>query len=644
MVTYNKYTRFFYFFISVIVALSSCSTNEEFSEDNSENSELSCTAHDKIFADGMSRSSLTFDASRGMVFTWNVGDAITVFAEGDYSAAQRYNLKTGGGTPSAKFVSDNFRLVKDKLYYSVSKAQDEHISLPDLNNVLVNYAGQTQVGNADTKHLGSYDFMVSGQLCTNDNTLSFEFKHLGSTLRVVMGNFQATAGSEEKQALDLLKEENDAHTLRCVRFTEMEIYDSENSFRQPNRYFSFLTGTEGRTYTLKWPEQEITSMERFKLNLVNASTASDARSGISRFDEYNDGSATAKNQIITYMEIPPVDFRNKTIAVMLKGYYEKKVDDTWQKVDVSYVGEISGNNLNILAGEARQFSFSMKKPSEFKVTLKINHMWQHGSTLDQSRASTGDPGNDKEIVTPKYLYYIYCVNGKVIKPQAGATGCVTTITQANWVTNNIDGAWISTYKDGIITLQKPNDANTFHLYVVASESALTISDISAGTDEETVVRELKYNIGGTDAQVFMRDLYSTPWDADDFSGNITDPIQDVILYHVAAKVDLKWNSSTAIKTISVNKVKNTGLYLFKPTENVFDAEGGYTASHTFNDDNEMDQQYNGRYVFYLPQFQRTNCTYNVTLGSGSPENITFYPLEISTYGGFTSWLRWLKKK
>ena len=223
------------------------------------------------------------------------------------------------------------------------------------------------------------------------------------------------------------------------------------------------------------------------------------------------------------------------------------------------------------------------------------------------------------------------------------------MTDSNWETKNNNGVWISTYKGkggddkGIIKLQKPAHVSTgpshtgecsYHLYVVASQTALTLSELAAGTSEETVVQALTYNLPSTGVQTFMRDLYSTPWDATNFVGNITDPMQDVTLYHVAAKVDLKWNSTSAIENVSVNNVKNSGLYIFKPTENA-NEPGTYNASQTM----DIDQQYNGRYVFYLPQFTN-NCTFNVTLGGNPEEYITFTP---ATTGGFTSWLRWLKK-
>ena len=126
-----------------------------------------------------------------------------------------------------------------------------------------------------------------------------------------------------------------------------------------------------------------------------------------------------------------------------------------------------------------------------------------------------------------------------------------------------------------------------------------------------------------------------------FIGALKDPYQDVILYHVAAKVDLKWNSSAMLPItgenafVKVNNVKNSGLSLFKPTTNTYE-----TGSYNVKAPIEEDTWLNGRQVFYLPQFANSNCTYNVKIGDKPAENVTFSP---ATTNGFTSWLRWLRK-
>lgn len=641
-------------FLSVVLCfmLASCSSSDEIAQnEDKDNSELFCEAKEKTFIGDITRSSLSLDLAKGgMAFAWTEGDGMTVFAKDDSRATQLYMLESGVGQARAKFNADNFKLTLNKLYYAFSKVEgrDAHVDIPSQNNITVDYSGQTQIGNASTKHLGEYDFMAAGTQCVDENSAHFLFYHLGSTLRVLMKfDNVGLADGDEKTALNL---DADNTSYKKVRFTEMEIFDSENSFRQTERHFSFAEGTQGDTYTFKWPEQVIDKMDRFTLRLK----ADGSEEGVSRFDAFMDGSGdNTKNRLIGYMEIPPMDFTNKKIGIMLKGSYKKLEGGKWVEYPVSYIGTYE-QALNVVAGNAYQINVDMKKPDDFKVTLKINHMWQHGSTLDQTRSAstTGDPGYDKEIATPAYIYYIYCHDGKVVKPTTDsgedAVTEISGLTAGNWDTQSNDGTYISTYKgkgsgdNGIITLQKPDCTAghdcSYHLYVVASQSALNLSGVALGSSEETVVRALTYDLPNTGVQVFMRDLYSTPWSAADFVGNLTDPIQDVTLYHVAAKVDLKWNSSTSIERVTVDKVKKENLYIFQPTQNTdgIVQTGGYTETM----DMDVDQQFNGRCVFYLPQF-KSNCTYNLTLGNNSPEEVTFSP--VSTQGGFTSWLRWLKK-
>lgn len=667
--------------LAMCAAIASCTTNEDIVQDEGKVSSTStCDVKEKQSSDEFSSRSMLNFGTKGMEFVWEKNDEMTVMARNDNSARQIYVLQSEGGEPKATFYTENFKPKIGQLYYAFGKSEtsSKKVKIPDQNNITVDYSGQTQIGNASPGHLGEYDFLASAALCVNQDAMHLDFNHLGSTFRVVM-DFDVTEAvvnnQYERAALTATADQSAAeNAVKMTRFTEMEIYDSENTFRQTTRNFSFETGTNGDNYTFAWPGQEITKMDRFKVALMNETESRsdpatyEGAKGITRFDPLVDNSTNAKdkNKLIAYMEFPPADFTNKKIVIMLKGYYEKYESGSWKKHDVSYVATHEANfsfsgvpTRNLEAGKACVMRLTMKKPEKFDVSLKVNHMWQHGSTLDHtlsSKAGTGDPGYDKEIVTPTHIYYIYCHDGEVVAPRDGGSA-VTHITASgtsDWDTKNTDGVWTSTYKggtnNGIITLDKPeckkstkDEKCEYHLYVVASTSPLTIS-ANVDDSEADVVRALTYDLPSTGVQTFMRDLYSTPWDATNFVGDITDPVQDVTLYHVAAKVDLKWNSATAVKNVSANDVKKQGLYIFKPTENTGGiVSSGYT--ETFSLADNVDQWYNGRYILYLPQFKtadNNDCTYNVKLGTYDAENITF--TSVNTQGGFTSWLRWLKQK
>lgn len=576
------------------------------------------------------RSSLTL-GSRGMDFKWTAEDELTVFAKGDDQSTNLYKLKSGTGTTSATFSADYFSLKKDVRYYALSMSEHnacDGTKIPDQRNITLSYAGQIQKGNASTAHLGQYDYMVASTICDADNNAHFSFTHLGLTLRLVMNT-----------------ESSDAEAFRNTEFTEIEIYDSEDSFRQPQRFYSFEAGTsaDNSKFSVVWPEQTITSAERFKLNLQNAT---DNTKGIKPTEDTNDGSGSSNNKLIAYIELPPNDFTGKMIGFIVRGKNGTS--------DVTYYGSSQG--FSMLNDKAYQINLTLKQTTDYTVILKVNHQWQNGYTEDNSAKTraTGDPGYDDKVYLPTNLYYVFCVGGNVRKVNNADYNCIKNIPVADWTTTADEV--LSTYKTKL-TLQTTDEdkGKSKHLYVVASTKDLEdgcFKNNTLNTEEE--VRALVFDIDGASAsctaldetQTFLRDIYSTPWDTEaTFSGNLKNPIQDVILYHTAAKVDLKWNSTNALpttgdnNTVKVKNVKDTNLFLFKPTENTYDS-GSYT--YTVSAPITIGTQWNGRQVFYLPQFANPNCSYDVTIGSNPHTGANEVKFSPSTANGFTSWLRWLK--
>lgn len=636
-----------YMVVLSLLAISSC-TNDDLSEGGiSKETEKGLVAEARSMEFDLTRSRLDF-SSTGMSFTWTSDDKLSVFAQGNDDAVQQYSLTSGGGSKTARFSSENFALTNDTRYYALNKTQETaggETRIPSQNNITLDYSGQVQEGNANTSHLGKYDYMVSSSKCESPDHINLDFEHLGFTLRVVM-----TVDDANKE------------TFKNTEFTSLEIYDSENAFRQQKRLFSFAAGTTVDGYTPTWPSQTITGEDRFTLKFEDPS---DNTKGVKPTDEFRDGSGANNNsKLIAYIQLPAVDFSGKTIGFILKG-----------KNGAIYYGDTNGYNMNM--GKAYQVNLTLKPTTDYNVMLKINHDWQLGAKVEDLTRATGDPGNKDELYVPTYLYYILCVDGIVrsVNPLEGASAetskavnsisvdgksgedNTTADTKDVWSTTTIDDKTISTYGKVLTFKLQDSEKNlSKHLYVIASRTQLpaeTFNSIIGYTDvnnkggatAETTIQALAYSIQGVastnaqldNSQLFMRDLYSTPWTETNFIGNLVDPMQDVILYHVAAKVDLKWNSATAVTgDVKVNNVQNTNLSLFQPATingtSVYVGTNDYTVTSTIEDD----RMYNGRQVYYLPQFN----TYNVTVGNKTPENVTFTP---ATTNGFTSWLRWLKK-
>lgn len=626
---------------AIVVLFSSCAGDEEMNGGKPE-----VPGYDGIVAEVLpmedasqgSRSSLTFDAQKGMVFSWNDPDnnpdVLTVFPESGAASGQ-YTLSKmlDANNTLAQFTATGFSLSAGMRYYALSKKENaEHPTwrFPSAGNITFDYSGQRQTASGDneTSHLGEYDFMAATALCENQDNAFFAFKHLGLTLRMILKGLPAN-----------------------VEYTELEIYDSENTFRQPIRTIDISKGLDAEgNYTPAYNDLDPTSKsynQRFKLALGTKDT------GI--IPTTDDGNSHKK--IVAYIELPPFDFTGKNIVFVLKSK-----DGT-----NNYYGTYEGYKLN--AGKAYQMTVNMQPASTYVVNVKVAYNWQHGNTV--SRA-TGDPGNEEGFDAPNYIYAFFCVDGKVQTYkyfQVGNNSEVAQDDKANDAWTAPDQNNVITYKTPLVfSASNPTDASTARVYIAASRTALSIPGITEGTtSEKEVVRAIKYDMQDVatspevnselDAsQLFMRDLYSTPWDATNFVGKLKDPYQDIILYHVAAKVDLKWNSSMSliyidsehpennINTVSVNNVQSTNLSLFQPATvngtSPFVGTNNYTVTSTI----EADRQFYGRQVFYLPQMATTTSpntsTYNVTIGNKAAEPVNFKPV---TTDGYTSWLRWLRQ-
>lgn len=579
-----------------------------------------------------SRSSLVLGSS-GMEFAWSDGDALTVYAHGNNEARQEYHIRDGVGTQEASFSSKDFSLTKGKRYYAVSMTETSsgHTAyLPDQTNITFNYGGQVQTGNASPAHLGRHDFLVASAVCEQDDYMLFHFQRLGMTLRVVV-NLIDKDGGETDADYNAKKT-----AFQQTRFTSLEVYDSKDGLRQQIRPFTFSNCMSGSEFTATWADPDFMPMpvkDRFVLRF--------AGDGVKPTDAYQETTNTAKNQLIAYIELPPFDFGDGRCGFILRG------KDAGDK-DVTYYG-IYDKALNLRMNKAVQVNLKVQETTNFDVTLKLNQNWQLGSAV--TRSTTGDPGLDDKLDIPNYIYYILCVNGtvKAVNEKAVNSIVVDDTGTNKWTTAQTNGNTICTYgKKLTFQLTKEEAAQTKNLYVIASRTPLDEDDvfdgifdgISAGTPESTV-KALAYSIPGVattnaplDAsQLFLRDLYSTPWNNEGnvFSGKIIERSQDVVLYHTAAKVDLMWDSPLALTgNIAVNNVNSEGLKFFTPI-----SAGGSSASYTVSTPIIPETKYSGRQVFYLPQYN----SYNGTIGTTN-EPINFTP---GTTNGYTSWLRWMKQ-
>ncbi len=642
--------RLLYIALSLLMFASCALDNEADSGGNgsSDNKGVTATVSAKEL-DAVSRSTLYFDAAYGMQFKWDQGDELTILPSESNNTRAIYTLQNGSGTPNATFKGEGFTLSKGARYFAFNQKERDlpgKISIPDKANITVDYFGQRQLvnGTSDeaTAHLGAYDFLVSTGVCSKDveDQVHFTFQHLGLTMYIIMNNLPVGA-----------------------KYKKLEIYDSKNIYRKPVRTINLGLGLNEETgaYSPAFNAEDVQSEEykqspRFSLFLGPDTNGNNDNSDDEGLTVGSDG------QLQLFIELPPVDMTDNTFIFTLvpadnttKPFFMKCEDPKYKK--------------EYKAGKSYMMTGTAKQVTTYEVSLKVNHDWQLGNAVSRV---TGDPGIEDEFAKPKYLYYVFCVDGKVKQvdgklfnrvPAIPDSGSDTeTIPETHWMTSS--DKVFDTYYDTdnetinkntfIFSVEDTEKDKTKNVYFVASMEKLddVFRNIISSTTEAEI-QSLLYDIPaqktGTDAetaeayqvrsQSFLKNLYSTPWEKQEtFVGALKDPYQDVILYHVAAKVDLKWNSAAMLSgNVSVNNVKSAKLSLFKPTNNASAETENYTVTNAIDEET----MYNGRQVFYLPQFN----TYNVTVGGnvqdGSSVDHPLVAFTPATTNGWTSWLRWL---
>lgn len=598
-----------YFLLALIFA--SCSQMEDVDDSNTScsNEGIVCTVKPLELSEGfddVTRSSLSL-GSGGMNFAWNIGDMITVYPEqtGTGVNSGEFTLGTinANNSASASFTGGGFNLTKGKVYYTFSKCTNEKassfcptgVNTDSYTNITMSYAGQRMTANRSTTHLGKYDFMSAKATSTEENNASFTFQHLGLTLRLVIQGLPA---------------DNE--------YTKITMYDADdNLFRELTRTTN-ITSSSSSDYLPYLNTPDITDESvRFSLDLgENAST------GIT---------VNGTENLVAYMEIPPMDFSGKTIAFHIDG---KKKD---------YYCLYTGEKLS--AGHAYQMTMTAKECNTYNVKILVNHDWTKGNakTTEVTRA-VGDPGITDDVVLPQYIYAFVINKGHLVQK--------LNLTDLEWTTSDNVSTLNSWKIDGVGDPKTGEPYNTVltptldsdkskikdpRLYIVASNEEITswkkndgtaIESFDLGTSSgtsEDMIKSLAY-----DYSTNIKNIYATPYAGTNFTGDLSDDVKGIHLYHVCSKVDINWKNTTTSAlsgNVSVTGYPTANLSYFQPTSNP--SATTTVSPTTVSVALTTGTAYTGRAVFYLPQ--PSSATYNVTVGS-TTHDITFTKDNV-----YTSW-------
>ena len=294
------------------------------------------------------------------------------------------------------------------------------------------------------------------------------------------------------------------------------------------------------------------------------------------------------------------------------------------------------------------------------------------------RRVMGDPGLTEQFELPQYAYIF------VMKQESGGVWSVwrcekKDLNTFQWVKRRYNGFWdinndsIFQYRERIVfPLQK--ELPVGKVYTICSNVDLDLDSDGKDWDEVTDlddVLNLKFNTSSATIQRNLQNIYSTPYNYaptgdyycsfDCSSGNSFHV--DMLLYHVAAKVDLKWNVEDSVRInktdpaegvrltyLEARRLFNGYAYCFKPMKNMLSAMPGSGEGYDIADiviPTAEGLWWEGRSYFYtIPYFVSGDADYfplQMLLGTNGTKESAGYQLTLKqpmdTSAVFVPWLR-----
>ena len=284
----------------------------------------------------------------------------------------------------------------------------------------------------------------------------------------------------------------------------------------------------------------------------------------------------------------------------------------------------------------------------------------------------GDPGKTESFLFPHWLYII------VMKQNGDYSWSVwhaeeRELKDADWVPTRFVGLLptmgdsIYQYTEQIDLLLSASDKFKGRVYAVASAERLVMNKTlnSSGITSMSDLENLTFD--ASEIQNSLQHIYSSPYNLEQYGeyyGTFNSSYQKVphvnlLLYHIAAKVDIKWNveedkrinkehpeEAVRLTYMEARNLFAGNAYCFKPMRNVSPAVLSSGASIVAANDDEG-KWWEGRSYFYTipytvegtPDYfplQMTLRTNGSTTGTGYQPTLN---LEIDTSSVFVPWLR-----
>ena len=287
-----------------------------------------------------------------------------------------------------------------------------------------------------------------------------------------------------------------------------------------------------------------------------------------------------------------------------------------------------------------------------------------GTTGAKATRAEGDPGTYEKFELPKYLY-IYLINTsingtetKVITPEGMNLSTGYSLDKDKWTKtttkdNNKDS--IYTYTDQIRIII-PENRKTGVVYAAMSSVPITVSGVDM--DNPTTVANATFTLGDgvSNKSEALKNLYSSPYNLmkdKHYYGTVSDynsnsPYINMVLYHVASKLDVQWNVDAKVQSsVKLSKITLTGLSssgkLFKPLENT---ASSLSTSTKYSEAFTLDagsQWYGRKATYVIPVKTDGEYQFPMTLTNSESSIVktktaTATPSSPSTHAVFVPWI------
>ena len=319
----------------------------------------------------------------------------------------------------------------------------------------------------------------------------------------------------------------------------------------------------------------------------------------------------------------------------------------------------------VLAG-CRENEPLQKAGLPLSICLPANEV-QSARYAPAARKTVGDPGETETFLFPHYLYII------VMKQNRDKSWSVwetkeRTLTDADWEATHYAGA-LPTMGDSIYRYTEQIDLQLSssggfqgRVYAVASAEELSFSKALKNLTDLDDLSGLRFDASSAPIQDNLQHIYSSPYnlrqDGEYYGSFHTTqqkaPYVNLLLYHIAAKVDIKWSVAEDKRTgasgvrLTYMQARNLfagNAYCFQPMRNVSAALLGEGKTIDIVRPTDEGLWWEGRSYFYtIPYTIEGNADYfplqmvMQTNESGADYTPTLN-LGIDTASVFVPWLR-----